>query len=182
MIHVMCDLETLGRRPGCKLLSIGAVVFGPKGLGAEFYEEVKINHQGDLTADQSTIDWWDRQSPEARDRLYGGQDEKPMLGWALTKFNVWLGQLAPRDQKGNLEVCVWGNGADFDNAILQVAFDKTTTEQPAWPFWNNRCYRTLKNLVPSVQLVRQGTHHNALDDAKSQAEHAIRLMGHLQAW
>ena len=39
MIHVMCDLETLGRRPGCKLLSIGAVVFGPKGLGAEFYED-----------------------------------------------------------------------------------------------------------------------------------------------
>jgi hypothetical protein len=182
MIHVMCDLETLGRRPGCKLLSIGAVVFGPKGLGAEFYEEVKINHQGDLTADQSTIDWWNQQSPEARDRLYGGQDTKPTLRQALEKFNAWLEQLAMPDAKGNLELCLWGNGADFDNAILQVAYDKTTMEQPSWPFWNNRCYRTLKNLAPSVKLVRQGVYHNALDDAKSQAEHAVRLMDQLKAW
>lgn len=29
-------------------------------------------------------------------------------------------------------------------------------------------------------LVRQGTYHNALDDAKSQAEHAVRLVHHLK--
>lgn len=182
MIQVMCDLETLGILPGCKLLSIGAVVFGPKGLGAEFYEEVKINGQGDLVADKSTIDWWDQQSPSARDRLYGGQDVKPTLRMALEKFNTWLEQLATRDQNGNLELCLWGNGADFDNSILQVAFSRTTLEKPAWSFVNNRCYRTLKNLASSVKLVRQGVYHNALDDAKSQAEHAVRLMDQLKAW
>lgn len=182
MIHVMVDLETLGRRPGCKLLSIGAVVFGPTGLGGEFYEEVQMESQGFLTTDQATLDWWSKQAPEARDRLYGNQASKPLLKETLHRFNAWLEHLAPRDNKGNLQCCVWGNGADFDNAILQVAYDAVATYQPAWPFFNNRCYRTLKGLAPSVKLVRQGTHHNALDDAKSQAEHAVRLMDSLKAW
>ena len=180
--HVMVDLETLGRRPGCKILSIGAVVFGPKGLGAEFYEEVKIDDQGSLTIDKSTIEWWERQSPEARDRLYGGPDTKPPLRTALTNSNIWLDRLATRDEKQQLQAAVWGNGADFDNAILQVAFDATNAGDPAWPFWNNRCYRTLKGLAPEIKIARQGTHHNALDDAKSQAEHAVRLMAKLGVW
>jgi DNA polymerase III epsilon subunit-like protein len=37
MSDVMIDLETLGRRPGCAILSIGAVEFGPAGLGRELY-------------------------------------------------------------------------------------------------------------------------------------------------
>lgn len=182
MIHVMVDLETLGQRPGCRLLSIGAVVFGPTGLGGEFYEEVQINHQGYLVSDQDTIDWWSKQAPEARDRLYGGQDTKPLLKQSLAHFNDWLEGLANRDDRGNLQCCVWGNGADFDNAILQVAYDAVGVSKPAWPFFNNRCYRTLKGLALSVKLIRSGVHHNALDDAKSQAEHAIRLMDHLKVW
>lgn len=181
----MCDLETLGTRPGCKLLSIGAVVFGPAGVAhdstSQFYLEVKINDQGDLVADKQTIAWWDQQDPAERDRLFGGQASKPTLRDALTTFNIWLRHLAEvKDNK--LALCLWGNGADFDNAILQVAYEAVGAGRPAWEFYNNRCYRTLKNLAPDVKLVRQGTHHNALDDALTQAEHAVRLMRHLGVW
>lgn len=181
MIHVMVDLETLGRRAGCKVLSIGAVVFGPKGLGAEFYMEVQRDHQPNLHEDQDTVDWWAKQSPEARERLFSNVGKVP-LKHALEAFNDWLEKLTDRDAKGNLNACVWGNGADFDNAILNVAYAEVCVEAPAWPFWNNRCYRTLKGMKPSVKLVRTGVYHNALDDAKSQAEHAVRLMTELQAW
>ena len=34
---VMVDLETWGTKPGCAIISIGAVSFGPDGLGEEFY-------------------------------------------------------------------------------------------------------------------------------------------------
>jgi hypothetical protein len=181
MIHVMCDLETLGRRAGCKILSIGAVVFGPSGLGAEFYLTVDRNLQGYLHEDPQTVDWWAAQTDAAKRDLFGHDPSRPSLWKALDNFNKWLIQVGGLDSGGRADACVWGNGADFDNAILTAGFAATELEQ-AWPFWSNRCYRTLKSLAPSVKLVRAGTHHNALDDAKTQAEHAVRLMDHLKAW
>ena len=40
--HVSLDLETLGTRPGCAILSIGAIAFNPSTntLGPMFYEVV----------------------------------------------------------------------------------------------------------------------------------------------
>lgn len=172
----MVDLETLGTRPGCKIVSIGAVVFSPLGLGEEFYSEIKINGQGSLVADPETLAWWEKQDPELQKLLWGRQREKPSLRIALLNFNEWLKSVSPLDEKGHRQVCLWGNGADFDNPILLFAFHEVTSCKPAWEFWNNRCYRTLKSLVPTMKLVREGTHHNALDDAKSQAFHAIKLL------
>jgi 3' exoribonuclease, RNase T-like len=177
MKHVMVDLETLGTLPGCRILSIGAVFFSQAGLGQEFYREAQINNQGNLVVEEATLSWWQSRPAEVRDRLFEGQDDKPALRIVLEKFNAWLDSHVDRDVVG-----LWGNGADFDNAILQVAFDRVCENGPAWPFWSNRCYRTLKNLAPGIKLTRQGNHHNALDDAKSQALHAIELLNHLKAW
>jgi hypothetical protein len=182
MVHVMCDLETLGVRAGCKILSIGAVVFSPEGLGAEFYTEVQRKVQGSLLEDARTLGWWALQSAEARERLFDNQDAKPSLSRSLEQFNTWLREVAPVDDKGHLDVCVWGNGAAFDNAVLHAAYEAVAIEPPAWEFWNDRCYRTLKSLAPQIKLVRVGVHHNALDDAKSQAEHAVRILESLKAW
>lgn len=181
MVHVMVDLETLGTRAGCKVLSIGAVVFGPAGLGAQFYVEVARNPQPGLAEDPATLKWWAEQSAEARDRLFYTTD-KTFLSRALEQFNDWLERLAPRNASGHLDLCLWGNGAGFDNAVLHTAYAEVCLELPAWPFYNDRCYRTLKSLAPHVKLARQGVHHNALDDAKTQAEHAVRLLTELKAW
>ena len=48
--------------------------------------------------------------------------------------------------------------------------------KPAWPYRNNRCYRTLKGLLPAIELERSGTHHNALDDAITQARHLQKIV------
>ena len=181
MKHVMVDLETLGRHAGCKILSIGAVEFGPHGLGGEFYIRVLRDQQGNLHEDPDTIRWWSEQAPVAKAELFASDDGKLPLAAALVQFNDWLTKGTVRDEKGNLQVALWGNGADFDNAILNVAYAEVNA-RPAWPFFYNRCYRTLKGMRPGVKLSRQGTYHNALDDAKSQAEHAVRLMEELRAW
>jgi len=170
--HVMVDLETLGRRPGCRVLSIGAVVMTGESP-VEFYLELDPNDQPGLTIDPETWAWWERQAPEVRDRLFTGRD-KPGAAQALKQFGLWLDTVATRNLRGDLEVCLWGNGADFDNAILQTAYDNSGLPVP-WPFWNNRCYRTMKSLAPDVKLARLGDHHNALDDAKSQAAHLLLI-------
>lgn len=173
MEHVMIDLETLGRRAGCSILSIGAVAFDPaKGLGEELY--VVVNRQSCVDAglheDQDTLNWWEKQNESAKTVLGHSTEGGLVLTDALAKLTEFLAQF------GHKKVKVWGNGSDFDNAILTACYAAIGQNIP-WEFWNNRCYRTLKSLKPQIKLARQGTYHNALDDAKSQAAHAIQLMG-----
>ncbi len=177
--QIMVDLETLGRRAGCKILSLGAVVFSKSGLAEEFYAEFKINHQGGLVADPETVAWWDRQDPLVRDRLYANQDQKPTLSEGLETFSKWLFETS---MDGTYDIAIWGNGAGFDQPILEHAYQELLGRDAPWKFWDNRCYRTLKTFAQDVTINRLGSHHNALDDAKSQAEHAVRLIERLGLW
>lgn len=176
MEHVMIDLETLGRRAGCAILSIGAVAFDAKAkeLGPELYTVVRLDscEKAGLHIDPDTIAWWEKQNPEAQKVLKQARAARgnKVLPKALEELNKYLSQF---DLK---KVKVWGNGSDFDNAILTACYASIEKPLP-WEFWNNRCYRTLKSLKPSIKMQRQGTYHNALDDAKSQALHAIELLG-----
>ena len=108
---------------------------------------------------------------EAKKVLRETETDGDILPEALLKFTKFL-----RDSSDNFEhLKIWGNGSDFDNTILLAAYDATFIEAP-WKFWNNRCYRTLKGLAPEVKLTRIGIYHNALDDAKTQALHAIEMV------
>lgn len=171
---VMIDLETLGRRPGCAILSIGAVAFSVEhGLGPEL--EVVVSRESckhyDLHEDPETLDWWSKQTKEARETLVMANDpsSSDLLPSALIQLEEYLAKF------DLTRVRVWGNGSDFDNAILAVAYAAIDRPLP-WQFYNNRCYRTLKSLRQQVKMQRMGMHHNALADAKSQALHAIELL------
>ena len=159
----MVDLETLGTRPGDCILSLGAVLFNSSGITSEMY--MTIDQQSSkaigMKAQKSTIEWWQKQSPEAQEAAFKGEFS---IESALTMFSMWL----PKD------TCVWGNGANFDNTLLAAAYRLAKKEVP-WKFWDDRCYRTVKSLFPQVKLDRTGTHHNALDDAKSQALHLVAI-------
>ena len=170
-MNVMIDLETLGTRAGSVILSIGAIEFDvDAGLGREFYAEVSQLTCGQvgLLRDGPTITWWQERCLEnetLKEFLYRTTRGGEAIWTALSNLNAWL----PQDP------LVWGNGAAFDNAILKEAY-RLCSVVPGWHFENDRCYRTLKNLAPEVTLERSGTHHHALDDARTQAEHAIRLL------
>jgi hypothetical protein len=177
MRNVMVDLETVGRRPGCAILSIGAVLFDPDSyrLGKSFYKEIRLQSCYDigLHSDQNTLDWWSKQSEEARVTFTSAQKasrKNVPVTKALEQFTAYL---RVHDLTGN-SMKVWGNGANFDNTILGYAYHRCNMDLP-WNFWNDRCFRTLKNLRPNVKVVRQGVHHNALDDARHQAEHALEI-------
>lgn len=176
--HVMIDLETLGTKPGCTILSIGAVMFDEDGLGAEFHEIISRSscHNVGLVEDPQTMEWWAKQTNEARETLQKASSNDGTNIWsALSKFYLFL----EHNTESLDQLRVWGNGAAFDEPILTAAHAAVHFEPP-WKFYNSRCYRTLKALRPDVKLVRTGTHHNALDDALSQAEHAVRLLDNLK--
>ena len=178
MVKVMVDLETLGTRAGCVILSIGAVVFDPKAdsVGEEFYSVISARsclNRG-LVVDDSTLRWWTLQTDEAQSVLKMAQDPRSRsLETVLGDFNMWLETLG---SKKNIEV--YGNGSDFDNAILYAAYAACTMDAN-WHFWNSRCFRTLKNLTSIKADARIGVHHNALDDAKFQALHANKILRYL---
>lgn len=170
-VRVMVDLETTGRYAGCGILSIGACTFGHHGERKQFY--VRIDPDSNLiyglANDADTMAWWAKQPTQTYQEAWGG---KMNLVEALENFAHWLEELAG---DGNT-VELWGNGADFDNAILTYAYAACDMQQP-WNFRNSRCFRTLKALFPEVQPPHSlGTHHVAIDDAIYQADHAEAIL------
>lgn len=186
--EIMLDLETFSLDNKAAVVTIGAVKWRVPSnteyednkntadfLGEEFHVAIDLKSCMDqgLVVDADTICWWFKQSQEARDALF---HQTKSLTEALAAFDQFVG----RSERGKaLDISgLWGNGADFDNVILRNAYTAAGMNPP-WSHRQHRCYRTLKELEPSVELKRVGVHHNALDDAKTQAVHAIHIMKYL---
>lgn len=165
--HIMLDLETLGTRTGSVLTALGAVEFGAEGITREFYRRIDGTSCAEIgmTIDLETVNWWLLQNDEARAEIAKPGEALPVV---LESFADWLPE----------NPCIWGNGSDFDNAHLAEAYRRLGSVVP-WKFWNNRCYRTLKNTVGrGVKMKRSGTHHHAVDDARDQAQHLLDIYEH----
>lgn len=174
MKDIMLDLETLGTVPGCAIVSFGAVAFDEFGVAMEgFYQAVHVPGWetpgltlDNLVKDEDTIAWWQGQSEQAR--AVFTDPNALTTREALERLRSYIAQYgSPR---------VWGNGADFDNPIVACAAHAVgIPPRSVWRGYDGRCYRTVKNQFKDVKLVRGGTHHNALDDARSQAEHLVQI-------
>ena len=165
--NFMIDIETLGSTPGSVITSIGAVRFNLAGTHESFYYRIDPESciAAGLTLDVSTVLWWMKQSDEAR-----AEFDKP-----AEPLEKVLHYLAAFLHDSGVQPAVWGNSAGFDCGLLAAAYRATGIEVP-WRCSHERCYRTLKNLFPYIPLTRTGTHHNALDDATTQALHAIDIL------
>lgn len=162
--QVMLDLETLGKKPGSIILSIGAVKFGDGQITSEFYTRIDPEscERLGLFMDVSTVIWWLGQSDEARREII--QPGEAVVA-VLSRFATWL--LDP-------EAEVWANAPTFDCMLLAEAYDKAQMPRP-WKHHRERCYRTARALLPRLEMGRDGTHHNALDDARFQARYLMAI-------
>ena len=174
--HVMVDIETLGTGNNALPLSIGAVKFSKDAILGKF--EVGIDpddaQRYGRTITGGTVMWWfDPARDEARKRIF--EMPKVDLSSALQGFADWC-QMNPDETVSDFSEnapklgSLWGNGAIFDNVILESAATATHTDWP-FDFRRNECYCTLKNRNPDVEFTRHGVHHSAVDDALSQALH-----------
>ncbi len=167
-MDIMLDIETMGTGQDAAIIAIGAVAFKSYGVVDKFYTQVNLQSSIDAgcSVDGSTVMWWLKQSNEAR-AAFADNDSAPTIHDALKHFSYWYGKV--NGEK------VWGNGAMFDNAIMSNAYKKCEITVP-WKFWNDMCYRTVKNMHKNITIMRTGTYHNALDDAESQANHLIAIL------
>lgn len=171
-MDIMIDLETLGTTSGCPIVSIGAVVFDRKTgqLSDWFYSSVgfeKAREWGQVS--QSTVDWWNKQSEKARASTDAATCDN--VKQMARDFYNWFQPLSKYAH-------VWGNGSSFDISILETFLIGQGITEPPWKFYLIRDCRTVEDLstVSKKQFPRQGTHHNALDDAVYQAQYISAMI------
>jgi hypothetical protein len=173
MNNVMFDVETWGTRPGCAIRSVGAVVFDPfsRDIGDEFYSNVSDEScvMAGLHVEDGTRDWWEKQSKQAQDALLV---DPAGIYVVVQQFHQWF-----RKQRG---VFIWSQGANFD-VVIWDAVAHRLGQRPPWKFYDVRDTRTAYEMArfDPRTVRRSGTYHNALDDARHQAECVQRAYARL---
>lgn len=159
----MIDIETLGTTPGSVILSIGAVGFDPttgqQDAGVHILIDPANAQAAGLTIDASTVDFWLTQSQAARDALRTGL--RVSLAAGLETLSAYW-----RAQGGEF---FWAHGPDFDGVLLSAAYRAVERTAP-WRYSKARCTRTIYAASGVSPDRAAGTHHSALDDARSQAD------------
>lgn len=173
-MDLMVDIETMGvPEPNCNvaMVSIAACVFDPHSLAEiehTFYKRIDLNsgvNRGMLVS-ESTVEWWSKQSPEAKAELHKPADD---LALVMRDFALWLSNIPHKILN------VWANDPDFDVNIIRCNMDAVGVNWP-FMFFVNRSFRTLKDdawpngpsAIPTVDV--EGPKHHALTDAIRQAK------------
>lgn len=182
-MHIMIDIETLGKAPDGCLIQLGWATFDFEKVyesGGFTIAAVDSQSRG-MTIDADTVvNFWMNQPEDLRKHVFKGEYT---LSRALSSF-------AMAHKWENFEG-VWTNAPLFDFVILRNAYKRIggtdkIVERVPWSYRQERCSRTLMqiakyradklginfNLPP-----RHGTQHDAVADAIYQAEVVVYLMG-----
>ena len=173
LMDIMIDNETLNTKATSVILTMGLCAFKPfDGIVAQtkgqHYTSFDIQDQINKgrTISGASLKWWMGQSEEARNAAFAdGIDLKS----GLQRITDFVKSLEPNANK----VIMWARGQDFDIGQLNDMYE-TMGMVPPWKFWNSRDTRTLYSAAVAkngneFELEREGTYHNALDDAIYQA-------------
>lgn len=162
-VDMMLDLETLGTRPGCVVLQVGAIAFRRKGgdVLASFERTIDVGSSlmAGLDVDPETVAWWRMQGPEAQAAVFGVGDSLRLVAGAFRQF--W--GVAGCDAQS----CLWARGADFDPPIWAAAMKAADGMDPPWRYTRVRDMRTALDVARFDRdaLAFSGTKHTALADA-----------------
>jgi exodeoxyribonuclease VIII len=184
----MIDLETLATGPAAAIIAIGACKFDPQALKnvAPAADSVELNRfyscidpvssqQAGLHIDAATILWWMGEARNAPREAWLAE-AKVDLRTALMGFAEWYGPES---------LPTWGNGAGFDNIIMETAYKVCGMPRP-WNYRHDRCWRTVRALAGWTELhdalkvmKAESVAHNALDDATYQTQALLVMAGSL---
>ena len=162
MADIMLDLETLGTRPGCVILTLGAVKFDPYSLqepGPGIYFRVDVDEQTALGREvqEDTLNWWISQADDIREEALG-ESERVSLDTLYRDLNRFL--VGANN--------IWAQGPLFDFAILENLYRQMGWPTP-WQYWQIRDSRTLFGVHGDPRVKGKAGLHNALEDCVSQA-------------
>lgn len=164
MILTVIDWETLGLRADTKVLSLGAATFDITKATklSKYYAKIDLADQKNRSEDQSTIDWWAKQSDAAKDAAFDLTN--------AVSLRQAIGGLTAHILHNNSQGII-GNGIRFDNNILADACEELKMSYPVM-YWSDFDLRTMK-LMAGIDRPAwpQGLiPHHALHDAIYEAE------------
>lgn len=158
----MLDLESLGTRPDCAILTLGAIKFDPFNLdkfGDGIYFRIDVDEQLSLgrQVQEDTLEWWMRQAEDVREEALGESDRISLTSMyqQLNRFLVGVNN-------------IWCQGPAFDIVILENIYRQMSWPTP-WQFWQIRDSRTLFGVHGDPREKNKVGLHNALEDCVSQA-------------
>lgn len=177
---VMVDTETLGTKPGCAILAIGAMAFDPRKpwnivTGQEiaekhrFMQTVSLESCVDagLVIEPGSLRFWLEQPEAAQKEAFSGTEH---LRVALSLFEYWFSRL-PCGPGG---INLWSHGAPFDPPILARAYELFPGERVPWDFRKLRDTRTAFEIAG---LEYKGKHHTVIRDCLDQCEKVCEAYG-----
>jgi exodeoxyribonuclease VIII len=178
----MIDIESLGTKNNCPVLSLGAVSYDyESSITAEFHEFFMVDEQFKLgrAPQWSTIQWWLKQEEDARMRMSENRADALSIEEMTDAFYEWwidevgsAPQTWAKDFDRKSGPHVMSNGASFDISIVS-----NLLEEVPWHYHNERCYRSMVDWFPAPTMPnRQTTRHDALADATYQAQVHLNLM------
>lgn len=162
-MDVMLDIETLGTRPGCVIVTLGAVKFDPYSVsepGPGIYMRIDADEQIALGREvqEDTMRWWMNQAEDVREEALGegGRVSLDAMYRDLNRFLVGVNN-------------IWCQGPAFDIVILENLYRQMGWPTP-WQFWQIRDSRTLFGVHGDPREKNKEGLHNALEDCVSQAQ------------
>lgn len=189
--ELMVDIETLGVRPGCPVITIGAVLFDP--YACDSSEElarramlVRIDVSDSIKysnhVDGGTIRWWFEQKDAAIKALVKGTIVSTQEAFTqLSNYCNERGKFMNESFFNN--ICdfpkvsrFWAKDPDFDMLLMQHYYQHPDLDiKMPWTFHKCRSVRTMQDLAwPAGGLERPdfevpGVAHDARWDAVTQA-------------
>lgn len=164
---ISIDIETLGRSPGCVVLSIGAArIWSPS---EAFHCSISIDDQlrKRMSIDPATRDWWDKQDPVISGIAHS---EEFSVVEALGRLNAFLGDVP----------IMWASPCSFDIPILEELYRRFERTIP-WGYRHVRDLKTLRDILGYGAYAPNRQPHNAMEDAIAQA-HDIHACLKLTGW
>lgn len=185
-VHAILDIETTGRFPGCGVLEIGIALIGtdPDGLWELKPDSWGFNMRTSrdelkdfyFREDADTIAWWETQPAWNWKRFADPALEAPSPVKMFNELNAWASKFEI--------LTFWGNGPEFDMAILQTAMEMSFTHA-FWDFRKVRSLRNVKGMFPeeweaasrAYEIETGGLYapHVALNDARKEASILLSL-------
>lgn len=173
MKDVMLDFETFGNGKRACIVQIGAAYFdrttGEVGKTFKRNVDARSSVQSGGEIDPDTVYWWLSQDKAAQTAITSG--ELHPLRTAMLELNQFLQHAE----------AVWSH-ATFDFVILQETL-KMLYIPPSFPYRAARDIRTLVDMAgvrTKKGRVREGVHHDALDDCIFQVAYCVEAMRKLE--
>lgn len=170
-IDLMVDLETLATGPDACVVQIGACYFDryTGEVGETFKANILPTSPGNGRIDGNTVQWWMGQSEAARASIFAAPQQPCQQ--VMEQFQKFA-------SRAN---AIWSH-ATFDFVIVQETLKRCGLRTFNYKF--ARDIRTLVDLGAynkpfEKSPAREGTHHDALDDAKFQVLYCVEAFKRL---